>query len=82
MKKSKLKEMNPNRRRALMLLRKDDSMKQHPYIDREGKEIVLNIKKHMLNGKPFANQEYQMELERVSAEMIQRANKEVEENNG
>jgi hypothetical protein len=39
-------------------------------IDSRGNEIVLNLRKHFLLGKPFKNREYQAELERNRGRLI------------
>ena len=68
MRKTTLKKLYPNRHRIIEILRDHDDL--HRMIDFNGNEIVLNIRKHFLYGKKYKNQEYQMELERFSNDLI------------
>jgi len=68
MSKKRLKIENPNRHRTYEILRERRDI--HTMIDSRGNKIVLNLRKHFLLGKPYKNQEYQMELERNRGRLI------------
>lgn len=52
----------PNRHKSLILLKEKNYTVN--YISKEGKQIALNVQKHLLLGIPYKNREYQEELER------------------
>jgi hypothetical protein len=68
MRKKALKKLYPNRHRIIEILRENDDL--HTMIDNNGNEVILNIRKHFLYGKPYKNEEYQMEMERFRNDLI------------
>ena len=60
MRKIALKLKYPNRGVIFEQLRKENFIET--VIDRNGKSIALNLKKHLLFGKSYKNEEYQNEL--------------------
>lgn len=70
MRKTALKKQEPNRHRIIELLRKTYSSNHEVFLNDEGKEIVLNLRKYHLFAKNYKNWQYQMELERKRNQFI------------
>lgn len=68
MRKKALKKKYPSRHRIIQILRNNDDL--HHMTDFNGNEIILNLRKHFLYGKPYKNIEYQNELERNREHLI------------
>ena len=68
MRKIALKKKYPNRHRIIEILRENDDL--HKMVDTNGNEIILNLRKHFLYGRPYKNEEYQNELERYRNDLI------------
>lgn len=67
MRKKRLKKMYPNRHRIIELLREGDN--HYHIVDSNGNDVTLNLRKHLLYGEPYKNEEYQNELERRRKEL-------------
>ena len=78
MRKTALKKQEPNRHRIIELLRETYSDNLEVFLNNEGKEIVLNLRKYHLFAKNYKNWQYQMELERKRNKFINIGKKEGE----
>lgn len=63
MRKVALKKQNPDRHRIIKMLRESPEIKE--IMTRNGKEVVLNVKKHYLFKKAYKNEEYNKEIFRT-----------------
>jgi len=64
MRKKALKKRFPNRRRIIQILREKYNENLTTFVNSEGREIILNLRKHYLYNRPYKNDEFQMEMNR------------------
>jgi len=70
MRKTALKKQVPNRHKIIKLLRETYSDNLQTFMNNEGREIVLNLRKYHMFAKNYKNWQYQMELERKRGQFI------------